>query len=127
MQKEIARYLQQAGKNCPRAYRKKLGSALKSSLNDFLSDYPNCKMDDVVAHFGTPTQFADEYILSLDESERKRLLKKSTTTKWCAIIGTMLIVLAVVVAAVCIVIENSRTAGVYYSESVIDEGIIEES
>lgn len=81
-QREIAKYVRQAGKKCSAPYRRKLIAELQNSLSDFFEDNPEHSMEDILEHFGSPEKFADEYLLAMDRAERSNLLR---IAKWIKI------------------------------------------
>lgn len=124
-QTEIKHYLNQVKKHCPYPVRKKLMEELESNLSDFLEQYPDSTITDIVEHFGSPEKFADEYILAMDESRRRGILRKSKWIKRMIFIAALLILLVITVTAVWIVHENSQDVTVYYTEETTNGGIIE--
>ena len=72
-QREISQYIKAAGKGCPFSFRRKLTADLQNSLSDFLDTRPECTMEDVLLHFGSPEKFADEYVMTLDTVARQKL------------------------------------------------------
>ena len=65
-------YVKQAGKNCPSSFKKKLIVDLTDTLSEYLNENPNASLEDVTNRFGSPEKFADEYILAMDETSRKK-------------------------------------------------------
>ncbi len=118
---QISAYLKQAGKNCPFSFRKRLRMDLKNNLSDYLEENPDSTMEDVMQHFGSPEKFADEYVLAMDDKLRKKTVFKAKCVKRSVLIGVIVIVLTVVITAAWIITENSQTAGVYYSEGIIED------
>ena len=117
-QGEIAKYLRQAGKGCPAPYRRKLITEIRNNLSKFLEDNPECTMDDVLGHFGSPEKFADEYLLAMDNTDRINVFRKTGWVKKTICIGVAGIVLIVAIATAWIVRENSQTAGYFYFEEI---------
>lgn len=112
--KETSLYLKQVSKKCPVSFRKRMMMDIESSLSDYSDEHPNCTIDDIVQHFGTPEKFADEYILALDEKSREKLLSKAKWLKWGFLIGIVIFLIIVAIAAIWIIFENSQIAGYYY-------------
>lgn len=119
-QKEISKYIRQAGKGCPFTYRKIMITELKNNLSDFLNANPDCTMEHVLHHFGTPNRFLDEYLLALEEKERVNAFRKARHIRNAVYAGIAAIILIIAIAAACIVHENSRTAIYYYYEEIIE-------
>lgn len=78
---DISDYLKQIGKKAPFAFRKKLITELRQNISEYVDEHPNCSIEDVINHFGTPEQFADEYILAMDETARKEAIQKAGLIK----------------------------------------------
>lgn len=124
-QTEIKHYLNQVKKHCPYPLRKKLIKELESNLSDFVEQYPDSTMTDIIEHFGSPGKFTDEYILAMDEPERQRIVQKSKWMKRLILLAALLILLIISVTAVWIIHENSRNLSYYYYEEITYGGIIE--
>ncbi len=120
-QKIISSYLRQARKNCPFSFRKKLSTDLKGHLFDYFDDNPDSTFEDITNHFGAPEKFADEYLLSMDETARKKTLQKNRWVKWSILAGITTIVLITAVTAVGMLIEISQKRVHYYHEYVTED------
>lgn len=119
-QSEIAKYVRQAGKECPAPYRRKLITELQNNLSDFLEDNPEYTMKDVMEHFGSPEKFSDECLLAMDEAGRRNILSKTRWIKKVVCVGIATAVLIIAIAAIWIVSENSQSAAHYYYEEIIE-------
>lgn len=118
-QKEVKRYLKTAEKNCTGSFKKKLRADLKNYLYDYIEENPDSSFEDIVHHFGEPDKFADEYILAMDDMTRKKLISRNKWIRRTVIIGVIAVFVIAVITAIWIITENSKTAGVYYSEGII--------
>lgn len=118
-QKEVKRYLKTAEKNCTGSFKKKLRTDLKNYLYDYIEEKPDSSFEDIVHHFGEPDKFADEYILAMDDMTRKKLISRNKWIRRTVIIGVIAVFVIAVITAIWIITENSKTAGVYYSEGII--------
>ena len=118
IQKEISEYIRQVGKSCPYPFRRKLLLELQSNLSDFLYVHPDCTMEDVLSHFGTPEKFADEYILAMDTVDRQIILQKGRFLKKVVCVGMIIVLLIVISAAAWIVHENAQSVGNYYTDEI---------
>lgn len=114
----IRSYIKRAGKNCPYSFKRKLMEDLKSNLYDYIDENPNASYSDIVEHFGLPEKFSDEYILAMDDDTRKKLISKNKWLKLALSIGVTIFVIIATVTSIWIIVENSQTAGVYYSEGI---------
>ena len=113
-------YLKQVKKHCPSSFRKKLMTELKSNLLDFLDDYPDSTLEDICRHFGSPETFSSEYILTMDDEQRQKLINHSKWNRRCVLAGIILIVLIILTTAVWIIHENSQHVTPYYHEIITD-------
>ena len=118
-QREIKSYIRQVKKACPFSFRRKMLFSLKSGIADYIEENPDSSIDDIIERFGKPETFAPEYIAAMDDNERIKAFRTAKIIKCSIIVGVALFILIVFVTAVCIIIENSRTA-VYYYYEVID-------
>lgn len=123
-QKIISSYLKQVRKNCPFSFRNKLIADLRSHLFDYFEDNPGTTFEDITNHLGPPEKFADEYLLVMDETARKKAIQKNRWVKWSVLTGVAAIVLIIAVTAVWMLVEVSQTR-VYHSREYITEGSIE--
>lgn len=124
-QKEISIYLKQVKKSCNPAFRGKLATDLKNSLSDFLEENPDCAMEDITEHFGEPEQFADEYILAMDDAERRKLVNHSKWIKRVVLIGVVAVVLIVSATMIGVIQWNAEHKATYYEDEIADNGFTE--
>ncbi len=115
---DISNYLKQIGKKVPFAFRKKLITELRHNISEYIDEYPNSTIEDVIDHFGTPEKFADEYILAMDENARKEAIYKAGLIKKSIFITLAIMLLIITTTAIWIICENSQTAGYYYEEVI---------
>lgn len=114
----IRNYLKRAGKNCPHSFKRKLIEDLESNLCDYIDENPDASFNDLVEHFGLPEKFSDEYVLAMDDETRKQLISKNKLLKLVLSIGITIFLIIAIITSIWIIVENSQTAGVYYSEGV---------
>ena len=117
-QKEISKYIRRVGKGCQFSFRRKMIMELQNNLSDFLDGHPECTMDDVLSHFGTPEKFADEYILAMEVADRQKILRKTKLVKKGVCTGVAMVILIVMATAILIVHENSQSVGDYYTDVI---------
>ncbi len=108
-QKEFTNYVMRAGKKCHTSYRRELTAELQNSLSDFIEDTPNHTMADVLEHFGSPEKFADEYLLTMDETERRTVLHKARWIRKAVSAGMAIAILIIAVVVGWIVHDNSQS------------------
>ncbi len=110
-------------RNCPFSFRKKLVADLKSHLFDYFDDNPGSTYEDITNHLGPPEKFADEYLLVMEETTRKKAIQKNRWVKWSVLTGVVTIVLIIVVTAVWILVEVSQKIIHYYYEYITENSI----
>lgn len=59
---DVERYVKEALKNCPRAYRKHLKSSLYSELYEYVDEHSETEYGEFVFCFGAPQQHTADYI-----------------------------------------------------------------
>ena len=83
-QKETAKYFKQIKLLLPvyRKQEKKFIGDLKTIVNEYISENPECSYDDIIERFETPAEVVHNYISSMDENDlynalsSRKLLKK---------------------------------------------------
>lgn len=121
LKNRISQYCKVVKRCCPPAFKKRLISALKNDISEYIENNPQVSFDDIEKRFGQPKQFALEYIAAMDDETRMKAIK---TAKYIKIAVTVAIIscLIVAVCAIWIATENSTTPQVYYySEEIIEE------
>lgn len=122
-QKLISHYLKQVKKSCPFSFRKVLIKELKNHLFDYLNANPCNTLEDIINHFGSPEKFADEYLLAMDETARKKIIQTTKCFKWSCLLATTAIIFTIMVVAFKILCEISETRVYYYYEYVTEDNI----
>ncbi len=123
--KVARRYLKKVKKSlvCPRLLRKRSLDDLKDSLDVFLEDHPAASEAEIVEQFGTPEEFANAFLASLDESELKKQLKRSRYV-WIVVVATCVIALiAVVVSLMIMIIDNKKHQVFYITETIGEDSV----
>ena len=124
-QKIVSSYLRQVKKNCSFPFQKRLMTDLENHLFDYLNDNPDSTLEDVVDHLGPPEKFADEHLLAMDETARRKAIQKARWVKWSCLLGVAAIVLIIAVTAVGMLHEISQTRVYYYYEYTTENNIIQ--
>lgn len=70
---------------CPGGVKRRTLQALRTSVEDFLNRSPEASFADVVEHFGTPGQIADEALEALTPAELRRYARQSHML-WCVLV-----------------------------------------
>lgn len=120
--KELTDYYRKIEKAlpCSAETKKKILFDLKSDIAEYLDEYPEAEMSDIINHFGTPDLFASEYVASLDDAELNKKVHKSKWIKRGIIIAVAAIVLLTAITTIWVIAENSQHTGYYYQEDVIE-------
>lgn len=108
---------------CPKSLRKRSLDQLKTSLDEFLEDHPTATEADIVEQFGSPADFANAFLASLDEEKLKKQLKKSRQI-WAVVITVCAIALLLLVLTFVKMIEdnkNSHTVVVVETVNEVDQ------
>jgi len=109
VKKQAKRYCRAVKKNCPFAFKKRLISALKNDIDEYIEQNPSASFEDIKNRFGEPKQFALEYIAAMDEQSRMKALSIARQLKIAVIIIS---IVGVIVAgcAIWIAVENADSA-----------------
>ena len=120
--KELTAYCNAVKKqlHCSKTLKRKILHALKSSLIEYLEEYPEAAFEDIVRRFGAPEEFAKESLEDLDKEELFQEVQKSRRIKRTILLIAIVICLVIAVAAVWFVLEDSQTAVSYYTEEIIE-------
>ena len=108
---------------CPKSLRKRSLDQLKTSLDEFLEEHPTAAEADIVEQFGSPADFANAFLASLDEGELKKQLKKSKRV-WVIVVATCaLALLLLVLTFVKMIADNKKSHPVYITETVAEDPV----
>ncbi len=117
----IKRYVKAALKKCPSAYRKRLSANLSDSLFEFVEGNPAADEKILIENFGPPERYAEEYIASLDDEEKIRILTKNTFIKQAITITIAIGLIILAVGTTIIVIDSINSSSNYYEIVIGDE------
>lgn len=92
---------------CPKSLRKRSLDQLETSLDEFLEDHPTATEADIVEQFGSPADFANAFLTSLDEGELKKQLKKGKRV-WVIVVATCALALLLLVLTFVKMIEDNK-------------------
>ena len=108
---------------CPKSLRKRSLDQLKTSLDEFLENHPTATEVDIVEQFGSPADFANAFLASLDEGELKKQLKKSRRV-WVIVVTTCALALLLLVLMFGKIIEyNKETQPVVLEYTITEDSI----
>ena len=92
----------------------------KCDMEEFLEEFPDAAMEDLVKRFGTPEDYAKEYVSGLDSGELAIKLNVAKFWKTAIRVGVVTVVGIVAAAMIWIICANNRDATRYYDEDVRD-------
>lgn len=121
-EKELTDYYRKIEKAlpCSTETKKKILFDLKSNIAEYLDEYPEAEISDIINHFGAPDLFASGYAASLEDAELNKKVHKSKWIKRGVIIAVIAVILLSAITTIWVISENSQHAGYYYQESVIE-------
>ena len=108
---------------CPKSLRKRSLDQLKTSLDEFLEDHPTATEADIVEQFGSPADFANAFLASLDEGELKKQLKKGKRVWVIVVVTCALALLLLVLTFVKMIEDNKKSQPVYITETVVEDSV----
>lgn len=121
-QRDIAKYVKQVGKRCPAPYRRKLMTELPDNLADFVNDNPEASMEDILKHFVSPEKFADECLLTMDETKRRNILHRAAWSGKVVCMGiAMAIAIVLGVIAIAAIRREDATDSVVHIDNMAAE------
>ena len=120
--KELTDYYRKIEKAlpCSAETKKKILFDLKSDIAEYLDEYPEAEMSDIINHFGTPDLFASEYVASLDDAELNKKVHKSKWIKRGVVIAVAAVIVIIATAATIMTIKNNQESAPYYYQDVIE-------
>ena len=100
--------------------KSKILNTARCDMEEFLEEFPDATMEDLVKRFGTPEDYAKEYASGLDSGELTRKLNVARFRKKAITIGVAVIVVIVLFVAVLVIRNNTRNSTRYYEEVIVD-------
>ena len=99
--------------------KSKILNTARCDMEEFLTEFPDATVDDLVKRFGTPEDYAKEYAFSLDSGEVTKKLNVTKFWKKAITIGVAVIVVIVLFVAVVVIRNNTRKSTRYYYEEIV--------
>lgn len=112
------KYLKAALKNCPFIFRKRLRADLYNSICYYFDANPKASENEFFLRFGSPEQYSAEYIASLEDGERFKLLYKNRFVKRALTICIALVVLLVAIGVGAMVYDVYNSDNYYYRTNI---------
>lgn len=100
--------------------KSKILNTARCDMEEFLTEFPDATVDDLVKRFGTPEDYAREYVSGLDSGELFKKLNIAAFRKKAITIGVVTLVGIVAAAMIWMFCVNKRSADRYYDEGIID-------
>ena len=100
--------------------KSKILNTARCDMEEFLEEFPDATMEDLVKRFGTPEDYAKEYASGLDSGELAQKLNVVRFRKKAIMIGVAVVVVSVLFVAVLVIRNNTRNAIRYYEEVIVD-------
>ena len=97
----------------------KILKTAKCDMEEFLEEFPDATMDDLVKRFGAPEDYAREFVSGLDSGELTRKLNVARFRKKAIMIGVAVVVAIVLFVAVLVIRNNTRESTRYYEEVIV--------
>ena len=98
--------------------KSKILNTARCDMEEFLTEFPDATVDDLVKRFGTPEDYAREFISGLDSGELTQKLNVVRFRKKAITIGVAVIVVIVLFVAVLVIRNNTRKSTRYYYEEI---------
>ncbi len=116
----IKNYIKKVTKLIPNTYRSRLQTELHNSIIERFHNTPELTVSMLYEHFGTPEEFATEYLSCMDGEELQATLSRSKKQKRILSIALIFLLLLLIPISIWICSEGERHEGRYYKNEVID-------
>ena len=116
----IKNYIKKVTKLIPSTYRSRLQTELHSSITECFHDASELTISMLQERFGTPEEFATEYLSGMDGEELQATLARSKKQKRILTIALIVLLLLLIPISIWICNEGDRHEGRYYKNEVID-------
>lgn len=117
----IKNYTKKVTKLIPGTYRSRLKTELQSSINECFHDAPELTVSMLQERFGTPEEFATEYLSGMDGEELQATLARSKKQKRILTIALIALLLLLIPISIWIFTEGDRHIGYYTDKTYYHE------
>ena len=100
--------------------KSKILNTARCDMEEFLTEFPDATVDDLVKRFGTPEDYAKEYAFSLDSGELAQKLNVVRFRKKAIMIGVAIVFAIALFVAILVIRNNTRNSSRYYEEVIVD-------
>ncbi|MBR6537073.1 MAG: hypothetical protein IKT67_07705 [Lachnospiraceae bacterium] len=114
----IKNYIKQVLKLIPSTYRSRLQTELHSSITECFHDTPELTVSMLQEHFGTPKEFATEYLSGMDGEELQSTLARSKKQKRILSIALICLLVLLIPVSIWIFTEGDRHVGHFYTDKI---------
>lgn len=119
----IKNYIKEITKLVPDTYRSRLQTELHSSITECFHDAPELTISMIQEHFGTPEEFATEYLSGMDGEELHATLARSRKQKRILAVVLICLLLLLIPISIWIFTEGERHRGYSYSHRIESSNI----
>ena len=114
----IKNYIKKVTKLIPSTYRSRLQTELHSSITECFYDAPELTVSMLYERFGTPEEFATEYLSGMDGEELQATLTRSKKQKRILTVALIALLLLLIPISIWIYSEGERHRGYHSSIQV---------
>lgn len=108
---------------CPKPLRRRALDQLKMSLDEFLEGRPAATETEIVEQFGSPADFANEFLALLGEEELKKQLKHSKRIWAVVIVACAIALLLLVLTFVKMIEDNKKVQPVVLEYTITEDSV----
>lgn len=112
----IKNYIKNVTKLIPSTYRSRLQTELHSSITECFYDAPELTVSMLYERFGTPEEFATEYLSGMDGEELQVTLARSKKQKHILTVVLICLLLLLIPISIWICSEGERHVGHFYTD-----------
>lgn len=114
----IKNYIKKVTKFVPATYRSRLKTELQNSIMECFHDVPELTASMLQERFGTPENFAAEYLSSMDGEELHATLDRSRKQKRILAVALICLLLLLIPISIWILTEGERHREYFYSSRI---------
>lgn len=114
----IKKYIMKITKLVPSTYRSHLKTELQNSITECFHDVPELNASMIQERFGTPEDFATEYLSGMDAEELQATLARSKKQKRILAVVLICLLLLLIPISIWIFTEGERHREFFYSNGI---------
>lgn len=116
----IKNYIKKVTKLIPSTYRSRLQTELHSSITECFHDAPELTVSMLYERFGTPEEFASEYLSGMDGEELQSTLARPKKQRKLLLVTLISLLVLLIPVIFWIFNEEKRHTSYYYSETLME-------